>query len=179
MKKVILAAMVLMLAGCEQTHSGATRFSLMTDPATFAAQTASDRALEEAMAQLAMRRAKSDDVKSYAQRIVVDNLQNDKLLQAVAEQNKVGFPAPLSNADLAKIHALTDVAHDQFDRIFMDTMVDSQRNAFRNFTAAAKSADTGISEYAKASLPVIRDHLDNAERVDVLVGGGLGPSSGY
>src|ERR1700748_284398 len=127
MKKVMAAVAVALLAGCAtqpNTHASVSpRSSLMTEPATFASRATSDRAAEEVMSQLALKRSKSGDVRDFARQVLVDDAGSDPALQALDAQYGVAYPGSLSEADQYKADALEKVAHGEFDRIYMDTMV--------------------------------------------------------
>lgn len=179
MKKLILAGVVLALSGCMQTHNGATRYSLLTDPAIFSGRMASELALENAMAQLALHRSKSDEVKGYAQTLLANNATYERELRPLAQASGVTVPAQLSDADQAKLRALGQVAHDEFDRIYMDTTVDGQRDLYRDLDLAANASSAALAQYAQATRPTVRTQVDEAERIDILVGGGLGPTSAH
>jgi putative membrane protein len=178
MKRIILAVFV-MAAACAPALCGDARNAFITQPGVFASQAASDWAAEEAMARLALQRGKADHVKTFAQKLLQSDAFDGRTLQTVARRYGVRFPAGLSGVDQAKINALSNLAHDEFDHIYMDTVVDNLRNVLHNFSAGANAADPEIARYSQAALPAIQHLLDRAKRVDILVGGGLGPSSGH
>jgi len=179
MKKLILAGMVMAMAGCMQSHNGATRYSLLTDPAIFSGHMASELALENAMAQMALHRSKSDEVKSFAQTLLGNNATYERELRPLAQASGVTVPAQLSDGDQAKLRALGQVARDEFDRIYMDTTVDAQRDLYRDLDIAANAPSAALAQFAQTARPTVRTQVEEAERIDVLVGGGLGPTSAH
>jgi putative membrane protein len=181
MKNVMAAAAVVLLAGCamQSSHTdGATHYSLMTEPSAFASEAAVDRAGQVAMAKVALQRAKSKDVQDFSQQLLASDAADDQQLGALAQQSGVTFPGQVSQSDQYRIDALGRVAHGEFDRIYMDTMVDSLGHSTRLYTAGAKASTPAVASYASQALPMVTDQLEQSERVDVLAGGGLGPVSG-
>jgi predicted outer membrane protein len=182
MKKMMAMAAVVLLAGGATTQShtgGVTRYSLLTEPSAFAAQAASDRAGQEAMAQLALTRAKSHKVQEFSKQLLDHDAADDQLLKALAQQHGIAFPAPVSDANRYRLDALGKVAHGEFDRIYMDTMVDMLRDANRLYTTASRASSPEVAGYAKQAAGSISTQLEQAQRIDIAVGGGLGPVSGY
>jgi predicted outer membrane protein len=173
MKTAMLAAFAV-LAACTPSLSGETRLEYMTQPAIFAASAASHRAAEDAMARLALRRAKSAHVTTFAR----DLLASNETLQAIGRRHGVERPARLY-VDQARFDALEELAHNEFDRYFMDAMVEVLRDSFSDFSMAANAPDPAVAEYARAALPMMRHNLHEAQRIDILVGGGLGPDIGH
>ena len=181
MKKMIAMAAVVLMAGGATTQShtgGATRYSLLVEPSVFTAQAASDRAGQEAMAQLALKRAKTHNVQKFSRQLLDRDAIDDQQLKALALQHGIAFPAQISNADQYRLDALDKVAHDEFDRIFMDTMVDMLRETNRTYTAASKAPSPEVSGYARQAAGLINAQLSQAIRTDIAVGGGLGPVTG-
>ncbi len=175
MTKLLLPALALLasVAGCAQFHNGTTRASSMTDPVNFTTQTAAERATEEALTRLAVQRAKSDDVKLFAARLLADDQANDRLLQTLASQAGVTLSTEVPAAAQAKLEELARLPHSEFDRAYMDAIVSAKRDDLHSMEAAQRAPATAVAQFARNSLPTLRTDLVQAETVNVLVGAGL------
>jgi putative membrane protein len=181
MKRLAVSALVVAacLAGCAQLHNGSTRTAAVSDPVKFASRAAADRAGEEALARLALQRAKSAEVKQYAQKVLDDDLASDRQLETLAAQTGGQVGHELSPGQRESLDTLAGMARSEFDRHYMDAVVSDTEDQLRTFELAAAGPVPAVAQYARQTLPTMRDHLNRAENVDVLVGGGLANPTGH
>jgi putative membrane protein len=90
---------------------------------------------------------------------------NDQLKQ-VAQEEHINLPTELNAKDKAEKARLEKLSGAQFDRIYMRHMVDDHRNDVAEFARASKiSKDPAVKSFAEQTLPTLREHLKEAERI--------------
>jgi putative membrane protein len=126
---------------------------------------------EVEVGRLAVDRASSSDVKSFAQMMVDDHSKANDELTSLASQKSIALPGePPPSAKAAKDHlgTLTGTA---FDKAYMDHMVKDHEAAVALFSKEAsggKDADT--KSWAEKTLPTLQQHLAKAREVAGKVG---------
>ena len=124
-------------------------------------------------ANLALRQARSEDVKKFARHVVDDHAKANEQLNQLADRKR--FPVAQA-ADARHQQMLTRMAAltgENFDRRFMDDQVRDHERTIARFEWAAKNAqDADLKSWADKTLPTLRDHLKAAKEVQGKVGGG-------
>jgi predicted outer membrane protein len=163
---MLMAGMVLpLLAGCAAApHQGAS-YDREVSPAGFTADALHDRAMEQAMAQLALDRAESPDVHHYASKVLADAKNDDTALQALAQQNNVAYPSHLTPQDRGDLNTLRSLARGEFDRYYTDFATRDERKTLTLYTLAAQSGTPGVAQYAEAGKPKLLEHFTIANQL--------------
>ena len=168
-KKTAAILALTALGGCSLWHSPPP---VAVDSVAFAQQVARDDLSQMAMARVAVDRAASPDVRSFAQRILADDQARQQALEAVAAKNGIALPDKLEPTEQAKLDHLAAYRGAAFDIAFMDQMYSDQQTSFYAFEDAAKYGGA-LSAFGQDFLPATRSDLDLAKTVDVAVGGAL------
>ena len=123
---------------------------------------------EVEMGKLGAQKAKSGQVEAFAKRMVADHTKANQELQTAIKGKGVQVPA--SRTDLHK--AMMDKFQQQdagksFDRAYMAQMVEDHKAAVELFESAADDdgLDMDVRAYAKRTLPALRDHLQQAQKI--------------
>lgn len=133
----------------------------------------SDRAVDIAdaglyevqLATLATTKAKSADVKKFAQMMVDDHTTANKELKDWASRKGVTLPDVMSEDKQKKYYDLDRDAKD-FDKEFMEEMVDDHKKDIDKFEKLADDAnDADLKSWASGKLGTLRHHLEEAERI--------------
>lgn len=121
---------------------------------------------EVQMANLALQKAQSADVKAFAQRMVTDHSKSNAELAQLATTKGLALPTELGGEHKAGLEHLTTLSGAAFDRAYMQHMVEDHRKAVSLFETAQTSVqDPDIKGYADKTLPVLREHRTLAEEV--------------
>jgi putative membrane protein len=118
---------------------------------------------EIAIGKLAMTKARSPAVRSYAEVLVTDHTKGNVEAKAVARElhikPPVGLPAA-AKADYTKLKGLTGT---QFDQEFVGMMVAGHKQAIAEFQDQAKTGSKPTASLANATLPTLEKHLTMGE----------------
>jgi putative membrane protein len=144
------------------------------------------------LGQMAAQRATSADVKAFAQQMVTDHTRASEELRPIAQQLGVQEPTKLDSADQKVADKLAKAEGADFDRQFMEVMVDSHKDALKltrkiaggkarsgaattgtSGAAATTPVATGImgaddlavAQYAAETLPIVEQHLEHAQTI--------------
>ncbi|MGZ4788268.1 MAG: DUF4142 domain-containing protein [Terriglobales bacterium] len=120
---------------------------------------------EVELGQLATQKAEGADVKKFGQRMVDDHSKANDQLKSLAEQKGVQLPTDLNAKDKALKDRLSKLSGEQFDRVYMQHMVQDHKKDVAEFQKEAKSAkDSDVKNFAQQTLPTLQDHLKMAEQ---------------
>lgn len=121
---------------------------------------------EKQMAQLALHKASSDQVKSYAQQMIHDHSQSTQKLMPIASGEGVKPPSQLDKEHQATLKRLEGLSGAAFDREYMQVQVQAHQKAIDLYKRAAEQADDQeIQSFAEATLPTLKEHLADARQV--------------
>jgi putative membrane protein len=121
---------------------------------------------EVQLGQLAAQNGNSDRVKQFGQRMVDDHSKANDQLKQVAQQKGVTIPTELSAKDQAEKDRLSKLKGDAFDRAYMKHMVMDHKTDVAEFQKEAKSGkDNDVKNFASQTLPILQDHLKEAQQV--------------
>lgn len=131
---------------------------------TFLQKAAQANAAEVKVSQAAQTRAKDARIKAFADRMVEDHSDNNKRLEALAQQKDVAVKADPDPDHMLKIGTLQKLEGAEFERAYARLMVEDHRAAVALFEQAAESAsDPDIKRFAADTLPALREHATMAE----------------
>ncbi len=137
----------------------------------------SDKAVEIAdggmyevqVANLALSKAKSADVKKFAQMMIDDHTAANNELKDWASKKGVSLPGTMSEDKQKKYDDLNGEIKD-FDKEYMDDMVDDHQKDIGKFEKIASDAnDAEFKSWASNKLPTLRHHLDEAKRIQDMI----------
>ena len=196
MRPVLLACSILnmsLLYGCETSTNGNqptananstinANATAQTSPVTTAPATRSDSTFvntvamdgmaEVELARLAIQKAKSPDVKQFAQRMVADHSKANVELKQLASNKNVTLPAEPNAQQKADKDRLSKLSGAEFDREYMSLMVaghDKAVAAFEDEARDGKEAD--VKTWASKTLPTLKEDQTLAKQVAAKVSG--------
>lgn len=130
----------------------------------FFATAAASNHKEVEMAKVARTRARHDSVKAFASRLVSDHMKSNRALMALASVRNAA--PPRESGDDSSIAVLTAASADEFDRTFITQMIQAHTAAVALFESQAKDGTDGqLQAFAQKQLPVLREHLAEARRI--------------
>ena len=149
----------------------------------FLIEAASGGQTEVKLGRLATERAAHARVKEFGRRMATDHGKANATLAQIAEQKHVKLPKEPVVDDHRKILAeLSQQKGADFDRAYMQAMVDDHEHDVEEFREAAKDADDpDVKSFAAKTLPTLEAHLRMAKEVAGEVhattsGAGKGPA---
>src|SRR5262245_20395341 len=132
----------------------------------FMSEAAMDGMAEVQGGKFAATNAATDQVKSFAQRMVDDHGKANEELKRIAAIKGVKLPddaGPAHRNDLARLVKLSGA---EFDRAYIDHMVREHKVAASNFRKAAKKLkDPDVKQFAASTLPMVEEHRRMADRI--------------
>ena len=196
MRAVLLLGSIFiagLLCGCasspEQNQSTANANSTInanatarTSPATTAPTTGSDTDFvntvamdgmaEVELGRLAVQKAKSPEVKQFAQRMVADHSKANVELKQLASNKNMTLPTEPNAQQKADKDRLSKLSGADFDREYMTMMTaghDKAVAAFEDESRNGKEAD--VKAWSSKTLPTLREHQTLAKQIAAKVGG--------
>ncbi|BAY32210.1 outer membrane protein [Nostoc carneum NIES-2107] len=131
---------------------------------TFMTQAAQGGLAEVQLGQLASQRGASNEVKQYGQRMVQDHTQANSQLQQLAQQKGVTLPKSLNKEHQQVQQQLTKLSGRNFDRQYMSHMVQDHEKTVALFQQEAQEGqDAEVKAFATQTLPILQDHLQQAQ----------------
>ncbi|HZR79492.1 MAG TPA: DUF4142 domain-containing protein [Candidatus Binatia bacterium] len=121
---------------------------------------------EVQLAKIAEQRARSPQVKQFAQTMDRDHSRANERLAEVAKKVGVQVPDQLDPDHQQLADRLTKLEADDFDADYMKAMVDDHEKDVAAFQQATQSKDTEVAKFAEETLPVLRRHLEMARQID-------------
>jgi len=125
---------------------------------------------EVKLGQLAQDRGSSDAVKSFAQRMIAQHSRANDQLKQVAGQASISLPSEISTKDQSTYNKLSKLRGSDFDRAYARDMVEdhvADLAEFHKEANAGRSAE--VKNFALQSLPMLREHLNQAREMLKLV----------
>jgi putative membrane protein len=144
------------------TQSGSTKISKADE--NFIKKVAQDGMAEIDLATLAKEQAKSDQVKTFADRMIKDHTKANQDLQRIAQNEGVAVPTE-TDPEHSKMRAdLSKLKGEEFDQRYMQSMVKDHQKAVALLEKEAKTGQNqDLKAFAESTLPVIKEHLQMAK----------------
>jgi putative membrane protein len=140
---------------------------------SFLERAAQDNIAEMELAEIAEERAASEDVKYYAKMLKGAHEVANERLQDIAEQQNVELPDEPNEQQKKTAEKLSSLEGEQFDRQYLQTMIEEHKKAIELFEQQAQSGETPeVQKYAKQTLPGLQAHLEMAQQIEQQIGGG-------
>jgi putative membrane protein len=136
------------------------------DDAAFVAWAASGGLHEVELGKLAATRAKREEVKRFAQRMVEDHGKANEDLKKAAKEAGLTVPGRPNDEHQRHIDHFKDFKGADFDKEYLGHMLEDHEKAVAEFTRAGKEAkNPQVKEFAARTLPVLREHLELARKL--------------
>jgi putative membrane protein len=119
---------------------------------------------EVQLAQLASQRASNPDVRNFAQQLVNDHTSMGSELQSLASTKNVKLDQ--DNNQSREYKRLSNKSGQDFDREFVDHMVDEHEKDIKDFEKASTDAkDMELRSFASKHLADLKQHLATAQNL--------------
>jgi putative membrane protein len=123
------------------------------------------------LGHLAVKQAKSKDVKSFGQHMIDDHSRANDELKQLAAKKKWDLPKDVGAENKATMDRLSKLSGEAFDKAYMSDMVEDHVKDVSAFEKEARSAkDPDLKAWAGKTLPTLRHHLSMAREAASKVG---------
>ncbi|MCP6757330.1 MAG: DUF4142 domain-containing protein [Fischerella sp. CENA71] len=130
----------------------------------FVIQAAQGNLAEIELGKLAQQKATGNEVKQYAQQMIADHTQAHNQLKQLAAQKKLTVPQSLSKQDKQVAANLSKLSGTKFDRAYMNQMVQDHKKTVSLFQREAEQGqDPDLKAFANTTLPILQQHLQEAQ----------------
>jgi putative membrane protein len=150
----------------DTSTSGTTGIAVDKGDAKFAVDAANGGLTEVAAAKIAEQKATNPKVKGFADMMVTDHGKANEALIAIAKTKNITLPAAPSADKQGELDELSKKSASDFDKVYVDAMVDGHKKAIALFEDAAKNCkDADLKAFAAKTLPTIKGHLVAIEAI--------------
>lgn len=141
------------------------------DDASWIKQVAQGNHLEIKVAEFASKKSDHAEVKQYAERLVQDHKKASEKLEQIAMKQGVMLQKELDSHHKQMCDKFESYTGDQLNREFAKHAVKSHVKEIAHFQRASQEAkDEDLKTFARETLPVLRQHLEEARDLAKAVG---------
>lgn len=134
--------------------------------ANFVKEAAQGGLMEVKMGQTAKDRGSSPDVKNFGEMLVKDHSKANERLTQLASQKGVNLAKEVEHKHTDEIMDMEKKSGADFDRAFIEHAVKDHRKDISKFERASRDLnDSELKAFATETLPKLRTHLQEAERI--------------
>jgi putative membrane protein len=154
----------------ENTNEQKMKDSVITmdkDDEKFMVKAANGGMMEVQLGKWAHGHGMSKEVQMFGHHMMEDHQKANDQLKELAMKKKVTLPDSVDNSTKDKIKNLTDKKGKDFDKDYASMMVSDHKEDIKLFEEASMNAkDADVKDWAAATLPTLRMHLDMAQKMD-------------
>jgi putative membrane protein len=134
--------------------------------ANFVKEAAQGGMMEVKMGQTAKDHGQNADVKNYGEMLVKDHGKANERLTKLASQKGVNLAKEMEPKHTDMIQDMEKKSGPDFDRAFIEHAIKDHRKDISKFERASRDLnDSELKSFASETLPTLRHHLDEAERI--------------
>jgi putative membrane protein len=167
MKKAFVAMVVtLFVFVATGMLAAAPKSAGMPTGNAFLKQVADINLTEVELGKLAEQKGSNPAVKDFGKCMIEDHSKAQEALQLVAKQERVTLPAKPGADSEALYQKLEGLSGAEFDEVYLENMLAGHKGAISMLENEIEHERIqAIKDFAKATLPVIQDHIRVAENV--------------
>ncbi len=133
----------------------------------FVKKAASGGIMKVQLGDTAMRKATSQKIKEFANKMVTDHGQANEQLKTIAQEMKIDLSTVPEKKYKDQIQNMSKVKPENFDKEYMNLMVKDHTEDARDFEKAEKNLPTGaLKTWTSNTLIVVKQHLDSAKSIN-------------
>jgi putative membrane protein len=126
---------------------------------------------EVVLGQFAREKATAQPVKDFGLRMITDHTVSQQKLKVLAARKNVVLPDQMDAKDMALYARLAKLSGTEFERAYIDAMVEGHTQAVSKFKTESKTAsDADVRAFAADTLPMLEAHLKLAHEAAVQIG---------
>jgi len=133
---------------------------------SFIKEAAEGGIMETKVGQLAKDHASNQDVKNYGEMLVKDHSKANERLTQIASAKGVNLAKEMEPKTEKMVKDLENKSGADFDRAFIQDAIKDHRKDIAKFERASRDlSDSELKSFATETLPTLRNHLAEAERI--------------
>jgi putative membrane protein len=133
----------------------------------FMKEAASGGLMEVELGKIAAEKGTHQRVKEFGKRMQADHSKANAQLKKIASSKGVELPTEPSGEHKSVMDKLTKLSGAEFDREYMEAMVDDHKEDIEKFqTQADKGKDPDLQKFASENLPILKKHLELAQSTE-------------
>ena len=118
------------------------------------------------LSKVAQTKAMNPRLKGFADMMVTDHTAAADKLKSIATSKSITLPDKLSDASQKKLDELNKKSGKDFDKAYMDDMLDGHKKAVDAFQKGSKDLqDADLKNFAAQTLPTIQMHQDSIKAI--------------
>jgi putative membrane protein len=123
---------------------------------------------EVELGKLAQEKAENPQVKDFGEMMVEDHGAANEKLKGLADSEGWTLPTTLDSEHKSDIEELAGKKGSEFDRAYIDLMVEDHKKDVELFEQASESdsVDESVQQFAAETLPTLQKHLSTVEEID-------------
>ncbi|WP_242926414.1 DUF4142 domain-containing protein [Pontibacter vulgaris] len=154
----------------EEMAEGTEMEETKDEQSDFMTMAASGGMMEVELGKLAKQNAANQKVKDFGAMMVNDHTKANDELKALATKKNITLPDSMSEKHMGHITELRDKKGADFDKAYMDLMVEDHEEDVEMFDKAAKDQeDPDVKAFAAKTVTTLRKHLDEAKKTKDVV----------
>ena len=167
-KALIVGIALLLPASCALAASSSDRGGkLPKADADFIKDAAQGGMMEVELGKIAADKASNSQVKDFGKRMQQDHSKANDELKKLASDKGVQLSAMLDKKHQSKVDKLAKLSGTEFDRKYIDAMVDDHKDDVKKFQKEAdKGKDADVQKWASKTLPTLKEHLQLAQSTE-------------
>lgn len=147
-------------------ESNEQKENVLEDQSDFLVNAASSGHMEVEMGKLAQEKALYPRVRSFGKMMVNEHDALNQEIKNLASGKQITLPSGMGADHQRDLDDLRKLNGRDFDRKYMDMMVDDHEEDIRKFEDASENhKDAEVQTFAAKTLPKLRAHLDSARMV--------------
>ena len=133
----------------------------------FMKEAASGGLMEVELGKIAAEKGSHQRVKEFGKRMQADHSKANTQLKKIASSKGVELPTEPSGEHKSTMDKLTKLSGAEFDREYMEAMVDDHKEDIEKFqTQADMGKDPELKKFASENLPILKKHLELAQSTE-------------
>lgn len=132
----------------------------------FVDKAATGSLMEVELGKMAQKKAMSQQVKDFGKLMEKDHSDAGNKLKTAVQALNLNVPTTLDQEHQDKVNNLNEKTGNDFDKAYMDEMVDDHKEDINDFEDAQRNLPSGdLKTWVDDTLPVLRQHLAQAETI--------------
>lgn len=140
-----------------------------SDP-EFVEKAASGGMMEVQLGEYASKNAANPDVRAFGQRMAADHAKANQELKTLARKHGITVPSEMSEEHHEMHDRLMKLKGPEFDRAYMDAMVEDHQDDVEAFREEAKEGQSDVDRWAAKTVPTLEQHLQQARDIHQRLG---------
>jgi len=139
---------------------------VVNDDARFATNAAAGGMAEVELGNLAQQKSANEKIRNFGAMMVADHSKAGNELKALATSKNISLPGYVSDDEQKKIDALAKKSVKDFDKAYVDAMINGHKKALKLFQDEAKNGtDADLKAFASRTVTVVQAHLEAIEEI--------------